>query len=64
MEKGKFFAHGERTFELYGDKGKLIFQGEKGLLIQAQKTTEIKVSPRQGFISERYHFSFRLFDGG
>jgi biliverdin reductase len=50
--KGEIFAHGERTFELYGDKGKLIFQGEKGLLIQAQKTTEIKVSPRQGLFQK------------
>ncbi|MBR8826475.1 MAG: Gfo/Idh/MocA family oxidoreductase [Gomphosphaeria aponina SAG 52.96 = DSM 107014] len=46
--KGENFWQGDRTFELHGDEGTLIFAGEKGTLVRGEEITPIEVVPRRG----------------
>ncbi|MGL4881032.1 MAG: Gfo/Idh/MocA family oxidoreductase, partial [Waterburya sp.] len=50
--KGDVFWHSQRTLEIYGDKGVMIFKGEKGTLIQRENETEIPVTPRRGLFAQ------------
>jgi biliverdin reductase len=46
--KGDVFWDSDRTFELHGDRGTLIFAGETGNLIRGEEKTAIEVASRQG----------------
>jgi biliverdin reductase len=46
--KGDVFWSGDRTFQLHGDKGTLIFEGEAGNLIRDEEKTTIEVASRKG----------------
>ncbi|MGL5794949.1 MAG: Gfo/Idh/MocA family protein, partial [Waterburya sp.] len=50
--KGDVFWHSQRTLEIYGDRGTMIFKGEKGSLIQGKNETEIPVTPRRGLFAQ------------
>lgn len=50
--KGEIFSESNRTFEIYGYEGKLIFEGEKGLLIKGNNTTPIEVGSRRGLFAK------------
>ena len=50
--KGDIFWHGHRTFEIHGDQGTLIFEGQKGKLIRDQEIIEIPVVSRRGLFSK------------
>lgn len=50
--KGEVFSQSERTFTLHGDRGKLIFEGEKGKLIQNQEEIVIPVGSRRGLFKQ------------
>lgn len=62
--KGEVFWQGDRTFELHGDRGVLIFAGETGTLIRGEETTPISVASRRGlFAKDTQMVLDRLFDG-
>ncbi|WP_373480319.1 Gfo/Idh/MocA family protein [Geminocystis sp.] len=46
--KGNQFKNSDRTLEVYGDKGKILFEGEKGKIITAEEEIEIEVGTRRG----------------
>lgn len=46
--KGESLWCPSRLFEVHGDQGALIFDGDKGKLIQSDQITEIELSPRKG----------------
>ena len=50
--KGDVFWQSDRTLEVYGERGKIIFQGQKGTLIQGEKKSEIPVTPRRGLFAQ------------
>ncbi len=50
--KGNVFWHGHRTFEIHGDKGTLIFEGQKGTLIRDRERIEIPVVSRRGLFTK------------
>jgi biliverdin reductase len=50
--KGDVFWHSDRTLEIYGEQGKIIFVGEKGTLIQGEQPQEISVTPRRGLFAQ------------
>ena len=50
--KGENFTVANRTFEIYGERGKLLFEGEKGFLIKNNKTTPIEVGSRRGLFAK------------
>ena len=50
--KGETFASGHRTFEIYGDEGTLMFEGEKGTLIRGDETRSIEVGSRRGLLAK------------
>lgn len=50
--KGDIFWHGHRTFEIHGDQGSLIFEGQKGKLIRDQEIIEIPVVSRRGLFAK------------
>jgi biliverdin reductase len=50
--KGDVFWHSQRTLEIYGDTGTMVFQGEKGTLIKQENKTEIPVTPRRGLFAQ------------
>lgn len=50
--KGENFIESDRTLEIYGDQGKLIFKGEKGYLIKENKTIPIEVASRRGLFAK------------
>ena len=49
--KGEVFWQGDRTLEVFGEKGKIVFRGQKGSLIQGDLETEIPVAPRKGLFA-------------
>lgn len=62
--KGEVFWQGDRTFELHGEKGTLIFEGEKGILIQGEEKTPIEVASRRGlFIKDTELVLAHLLEG-
>ena len=50
--KGEAFWQSERKFEVYGEKGGLIFTGNQGSLVQAEATTPIEVGDRRGLFAK------------
>jgi biliverdin reductase len=46
--KGEVFGHGYRNFEVHGDKGTLIFEGEQGTLIRGKEKTPIAIASKRG----------------
>ena len=50
--KGKTFVQAERKFEVQGEQGKLIFDGEEGKLIKGETTTPIEVGSRRGLFAK------------
>ena len=50
--KGEVFWQGDRTLEVFGEGGKIVFQGQKGSLIQGDRETEISVPPRKGLFAQ------------
>ena len=50
--KGSVFWWGHRTFEIHGDQGTLLFEGEKGTLIRGQEKTSIPVVSRRGLFAK------------
>jgi biliverdin reductase len=49
--KGNVFWHPHRTFEIHGDRGTLLFEGETGTLIRDRERTEIEVVSRRGLFA-------------
>ncbi len=50
--KGDVFYRSHRTFEIYGEQGKMLFVGQKGILILQESEQEIPVTPRRGLFSQ------------
>ena len=50
--KGEVFSKRERIFEVYGDQGKIVFEGEKGLIFQGNDTISINIPPRRGLFKK------------
>lgn len=50
--KGDVFWWGHRTFEIHGDRGTILFEGEKGTLIQDREKTPIPITSRRGLFAK------------
>lgn len=50
--KGKTFFQAERKFEVQGEEGTLIFDGEQGKLVKGETTTPIEVGSRRGLFAK------------
>lgn len=50
--KGDIFWESDRTFEIYGEQGKIRFQGQKGTLILEKSEREIPITPRRGLFAQ------------
>lgn len=50
--KGDVFWQSDRTMEIYGEAGKIVFVGEKGTLIKGDNEQEIPVVPRRGLFAQ------------
>lgn len=50
--KGDKFWQGERKFEVYGDRGTLVFDGDRGQLVQDHQIEEIAVGSRRGLLAQ------------
>jgi biliverdin reductase len=50
--KGEILWQHERKFEVHGEKGGLIFDGDQGVLIQGEETTPIEVGTRRGLFAK------------
>ncbi|MBD2437565.1 Gfo/Idh/MocA family oxidoreductase [Nostoc sp. FACHB-110] len=62
--KGETIWQAERKFEVHGEKGALIFDGNTGYLIQPGETTPIDVGTRRGlFAKDTTMVLDHLFDG-
>ena len=61
--KGDVFHHSHRLFEIYGEEGTILFEGEKGRLIKNKEATEIEVVSRRGlFVKDTTVVLDYLFD--
>ena len=49
--KGDVFWRSHRTLEIYGERGKILFEGEKGTLIVKEHEQEIPVASRRGLFA-------------
>ncbi len=62
--KGETLWQPERKFEVHGEKGGLIFDGDTGVFIQPGETTPIEIGPRRGlFAKDTIMVLDHLFDG-
>lgn len=62
--KGKTFWQAERKFEVHGEQGTLIFDGEEGKLVRDETTTPIEVGSRRGlFAKDTKMVLDHLFEG-
>lgn len=50
--KGEIIWQDERKFEVHGEKGGLIFDGDQGRLVQTETTTPIEVGTRRGLFAK------------
>lgn len=50
--KGDNFWQGDRTFELHGEQGSLLFVGETGTLIKKGETISLSVESRRGLFAQ------------
>jgi biliverdin reductase len=53
--KGEIFAKSERTFEIHGEQGSLIFRGDQGQLIKQGNIIPIDVGSRRGLFAKDTH---------
>ncbi|ACB50958.1 oxidoreductase, putative biliverdin reductase [Crocosphaera subtropica ATCC 51142] len=61
--KGDMFIESDRTFEIHGEKGKIIFEGMEGKLITQDGTQPIELESRRGlFALDTKIVLDRLFD--
>lgn len=49
--KGDQFSKGERKFEVHGEKGTLIFDGDRGELVRLDEVTPLSVGTRRGLFA-------------
>lgn len=49
--KGDVFWHSDRTLEVFGEQGKIVFRGQQGTLIQGETESPIPVTPRRGLFA-------------
>jgi biliverdin reductase len=62
--KGETVWQSERKFEVHGEKGALILDGDTGVFIQPGETTPIEIGPRRGlFAKDTIMVLDHLFDG-
>ncbi|MBL1203644.1 MAG: Gfo/Idh/MocA family oxidoreductase [Nostoc sp. GBBB01] len=62
--KGETVWQSERKFEVHGEKGALILDGDTGAFIQPGETTPIEIGPRRGlFAKDTIMVLDHLFDG-
>ncbi|MBF2068434.1 Gfo/Idh/MocA family protein [Fischerella thermalis] len=62
--KGETMWQPERRFEVHGEKGGLIFDGNTGVLVKADGTTPIEVGSRRGLFAKDTNMVLdHLFDG-
>lgn len=62
--KGETMWQPERRFEVHGEQGGLIFDGNTGVLVKADETTPIEVGSRRGlFAKDTSMVLDHLFDG-
>ncbi|AFZ28892.1 oxidoreductase domain protein [Gloeocapsa sp. PCC 7428] len=50
--KGETLWQDERKFEIHGEKGGLVFDGDAGKLVQAEQTTPIELGSRRGLFAK------------
>jgi biliverdin reductase len=50
--KGEVFWQGYRHLEIHGDRGTLLFEGEKGTLIGGEEKTPVEVASRRGLFAK------------
>lgn len=50
--KGETLWQNERKFEVHGENGGLIFDGDQGVLVQGEETTPIEVGSRRGLFAK------------
>lgn len=50
--KGEKFKTSDRTLEIYGDEGTILFEGEKGKIIRGKEEIEIEVGSRRGLFAQ------------
>ncbi len=61
--KGDIFIESDRTFEIHGEKGKIIFEGMEGKLITSEGTQPIELESRRGlFAMDTRMFLDHLFE--
>lgn len=62
--KGDVFWKSDRTLELHGDRGSLIFEGDKGMLINDQGSQPLPIASRRGlFVQDSQRVLDYLFEG-
>jgi biliverdin reductase len=62
--KGETLWQAERKFEVHGENGGLIFDGDKGVLIENGKTTPIEIGAKRGLLAKDTNMVLdRLFNG-
>jgi biliverdin reductase len=49
--KGETFPNNNHLFELYGEQGQIIFEGQTGYLLTAEGQSPIAIPPRQGLFA-------------
>jgi biliverdin reductase len=50
--KGETLWQPERKFEIYGESGGLVFDGDTGVFIESEKTTPIETTTRRGLFAK------------
>src|ERR687886_1176393 len=50
--KGDTFWHTLRNFEVHGEQGTLLFEGDRGMLIRGEEKTPIEVAGRRGLFAK------------
>jgi len=50
--KGETFWHTQRNFEIHGEQGTLLFEGDRGMLIRGEEKTPIEVAGRRGLFAK------------
>lgn len=50
--KGEGFWQPLRNFEIHGDRGTLLFEGDRGMLIRGEERTPIEVAGRRGLFAK------------
>jgi biliverdin reductase len=62
--KGEAFWEGMNRFEIWGEEGKIVFDGDRGILWQKAEKTELQLASRRGlFAKDTAMILDRLIDG-